>query len=118
MNDGEVVQLTIYSVNSFVFALPEQPEIEVTVEYTKTHSENISAEAWIFTPNRRTMKYLADVAEFEDNGYSEDELESKLVTTFNKSEVFAESVTALISDDYDYFNINASDEADVEENGE
>lgn len=118
MNDGEVVQLTIYSVNSFVFALPEQPEIEVTVEYTKTHDEMVSAEAWIFTPKCRTMKFLADVAEFEDNGFSEEELESKLVTTFNKSEVFADSVTALMSGDYDYFNVSATDGADVEENGE
>lgn len=118
MNDGEMVQLTIYSVNSFVFALPEQPELEVTVEYTKTHDETVSAEAWIFTPKRRTMKFLADVAEFEDNGYSEDELENKLVTTFNKSEVFADSVTALISGDYDYFNVSTADGTDVEENGE
>lgn len=114
MNNGEVVQLTIYPISSFVFALPEFPDIEVRIEYVKTHDENISAEAWVYSHARRTMRFLADVAEFEDNGYSEDELENKLVETFNMSEVFAESVNALVSGDYDYFNVVP----DVEENGE
>lgn len=115
MNDEQqIVQLTIYSLSAFVFALPEMPEIEVTVEYTKTHDETISAEAWLYAPERRTMRFLADIAEFEDNGFSESEIENKLVETFNKSEVFADSVAALISENYDYFNV---DTENVEQNG-
>lgn len=114
MNNGETVQLTIFPVSSFVFTLPELPEIEVRIEYVKTHNEVISSEAWLYSPERRTMRFLADVAEFEDNGYSEDELEGKLVETFNKSEVFADSVNALASGNYEYFNV---DTANVDENG-
>lgn len=113
MDNGEVIQLTIYPISSFVFALPEIPDIEVRIEYVKTHDESISAEAWLYSHERRTMRFLADVAEFEDNGYSDDVLESKLVETFNKSEVFADSVNALVSGNYDYFNVDPN----AEENG-
>lgn len=115
MNDEQqMVQLTIYHINAFVFALPEKPEIEVTVEYTQTHNETISAEAWLYSPERRTMRFLADVAEFENNDFTESEIENRLVEAFNKSEVFADSITALVSGNYDYFNVDTSN---VEQNG-
>lgn len=116
MNDEQqIVQLTIYHVNSFVFALPEKPEIEVTIEYTQTHDETISAEAWLYSPERRTIRFLADVMEFENNDFLESEIENKLVEAFNKSEVFADSVAALVSGNYDYFNVDTSN---IEQNGE
>ncbi len=102
-NETEII---IVPVNSFVFALPEMPEdkyIEVTVNYTRDSENNVTSEAWLHEKGNKAVMFLADICSFADNGQTEDEIENRLLEYYNGSEVFSDSVIALLSKDYNYF---------------
>ncbi len=103
--ETENYTISIIPVNSFVFALPDIPNftVEVNVNYTRDGENHINSEAWLHSEKNKTTMFLADVCSFADNGESEEEIEDRLLTFYNNSEVFIESVKALLSENYDYF---------------
>ncbi len=101
--------IIVISMSSFVFALPvleDKDTIEVTVNYTRDSENRINSEAWLHPVKRKAMMFIADVCSFADNGQTEDEIENWLIDYYGSSDIFANSVNALLSEQYDYFLVD------------
>lgn len=104
----ENLTINLIPINSFVFALPDLEEqvIEVNVNYTRDNEGHINSEAWLHSSEHKAMMFLADICSFADIGQTEDEIEDRLLSYYNNSEIFVESVRALINEQLDYFSID------------
>lgn len=105
VENSDYIEVGIHRVSAFVLELPDVPDgaqIELTILYAD-NGNVVNSEAWLQTSRRKTMKFLADVCELESRGMSKTKIENALTAYHNDSDVFADSVSALISEDYDYF---------------
>ena len=100
-------EINIYPISSFIFALPDidNPTIEVSVNYMRDNENHVNSEAWLHCSNHKATMFLADIYSFADNGQTEDEIEDRLLSYYNNSETFHESVKAVLNEQYDYFDI-------------
>lgn len=106
--ETENLTINLIPVNTFVFALPDIPEqvVEVSVNYVRDSENHINSEAWLHSSKHKAMMFLADICSFADNGQSEDDIEDRLLSYYNNSETFIDSVSALLAEQLEYFNIN------------
>lgn len=106
---NEEFEVILVPIKGFAFMLPDAPEdsaVEVTISYHLDMDDIVHAEAWLRQEKQKAKSYLADITSFSGIGSSEDEIENKLLAYFNTSEVFADSIGALLSGQTDYFNIS------------
>ncbi len=111
---AEEVSVKVYHISSFIFEVFDENHsmiIEGTVNYSATKGkENIISEAWLHSSKNEAMMYLADTCTFAYRNQTEDEIENYLLDYYHNSEIFAESVAALLAEQYDYFTISKDEE--------
>ncbi len=103
----ETYDLEIVPISTYLFELPGTPEgedIEVTISFFRDTKHNVIAEAWLRPKKCRLKQFWADIYQFEDyDDLSDEEIIKRVLPVFNESDVFNESVQAVIDNAWDYF---------------
>lgn len=96
-------------ITTYAFAIPALPNdeyVECIISYFYSSRHTIITEAWLHPQKNKLKQYFADLYEFEDyDNLSKEEIINKALIYFNNSETFNDSLSAIIHDDWDYFNI-------------
>lgn len=111
---NETYDIELVPLNSYIFELPGTPEgeeMEVLVTFFRDIKHNIIAEAWLRPKKCRLKQFWADIYKFEDyDNLSDEEVINKVLPVFNESEVFNNSVQAILENDWEYFEIGENSE--------
>lgn len=110
------VEITVIEKKAFTFLLPEANGIEVDISYWFDGDGVLHSEAWLHSEDYIGMKFLGDIFEVSaSDSMADEEITQYLINVFGSSETFQESVTALLNDQLEYFDLNTEDDDEPDE---